>query len=411
MSCNVCLENYNKTTHNKIVCDFCEYHTCKTCCQKYILKSYQQPHCMNCKREWVRKILVNKFSQKFIDNDLKKHQQQILFDTERSLLPTTQAVVEQLNTQKKIIQEIEIVEKQIRELKLHSKQLRSKLNSKEKNQTQFVQKCRNGECRGFLSTQWKCGTCNFWTCPDCHEIKGTSKDCVHTCKTENVETVKLLKQDTKPCPKCGVQIFKTEGCQQMFCTQCHTAFHWKTGKLETVVHNPHYFEWLRQNGTGHIDRNPLDIQCGRELDDRFIRSMVRLNADNHFVNICRKILHIRQVDVPRFVVDRIGGNEDLRIQYLKNEIDEDKFKSMIQRRNKQHNKNHEIINILGMFVSTITDIIYRYVDNLKTTGFNNTIQYKNEIDNLRDYVNNHLEEIGNVYKNKVYKINGYFVLV
>lgn len=411
MSCNICFEEFNKTNHKQITCDFCNFDSCKTCCEKFILESNQQPYCMNCKREWSRKILVNKFPQKFIDNELKKHQENILFDTEKALLPNTQIEIEHLLAQKKIADEINkhIDEMSNIHLKIESLRLELKNIQHNKERSVFVKKCTNNDCRGFLSSQWKCGICNHWTCQDCHEIKGTSKDSPHTCKQENVDTVKLLNKDSKQCPKCNIHIYKIDGCNQMFCTQCHTAFDWKTGKLETKIHNPHYFEWLKQSG--NLERNPLDIQCGREIDERFIISLIKQNADYKFVDISRRILHIFSVDLPRFSTDRINGNQDLRIQYLRNEIDEIKFKSMIQRRNKQFNKNREITNVLSMFVNSITDIIYRYLDNYKKTGLNLISEYMLEIDNLKEYVNNNLEDISSIYKCKTYKINNKFELV
>ena len=76
----------------------------------------------------------------------------------------------------------------------------------------------------------------------------------------------MLAKDSKPCPKCQSLIFKINGCDQMWCTQCHTAFSWKTGKLEKNIHNPHFYEWQRKNGGGAAPRNPGDFECGRELD-------------------------------------------------------------------------------------------------------------------------------------------------
>ena len=125
----------------------------------------------------------------------------------------------------------------------------------------FVRACPAGDCRGFLSQVWKCGMCDNWTCPDCHEVKGLEKDGPHMCDPNSVETAKMLAKDSRPCPKCASVIFKIDGCDQMFCTQCHTAFSWRTGRVEMgTIHNPHYYEYQRQRGT--VPRNPGDVPCG-----------------------------------------------------------------------------------------------------------------------------------------------------
>ena len=108
----------------------------------------------------------------------------------------------------------------------------------------------------------------MWTCPECHVIKGLSRDAVHTCNENDVATAKLLNSDTKPCPSCRTPIFKIMGCDQMWCTQCHTGFSWRTGMIQNShIHNPHYFEWQRQQTDGNILRNQGDIECGRDLSD------------------------------------------------------------------------------------------------------------------------------------------------
>jgi hypothetical protein len=93
---------------------------------------------------------------------------------------------------------------------------------------QFIRKCPVTDCRGFLSTRWKCDVCENYICIDCNEIK---KGDDHVCDPNAVETMKLLKSDTKPCVKCGAMIFKISGCSQMWCPDCHTAFDWNTGKI------------------------------------------------------------------------------------------------------------------------------------------------------------------------------------
>jgi hypothetical protein len=76
----------------------------------------------------------------------------------------------------------------------------------------FVMKCPASDCRGFLSTAYKCGTCQLWACSDCLVIKGPDKDCPHTCDESVKASVAMIIKESKPCPKCGERISKIDGC-------------------------------------------------------------------------------------------------------------------------------------------------------------------------------------------------------
>ena len=64
MSCAICCENFNKSLRSKITCPYCEFETCRTCCETYIL-SESIPKCMKpeCGKEWSRKFLRENFIQ------------------------------------------------------------------------------------------------------------------------------------------------------------------------------------------------------------------------------------------------------------------------------------------------------------------------------------------------------------
>ena len=74
---------------------------------------------------------------------------------------------------------------------------------------EFIMRCPAEGCRGFLSTAYKCGVCEKSTCPECIEVLGDNE---HTCNPASVESAKMIKKETRPCPKCGTRIFKLEGC-------------------------------------------------------------------------------------------------------------------------------------------------------------------------------------------------------
>lgn len=414
MSCNICDEKYNKSTRCEIKCDFCDFSACKICQKKYILSVSVDVHCMNCKKDWDRQILINKFDRTFIDKQYNSHRERILFDREKAMLPATQPYVEKELACEKLNEEILQLSEQISQLQIlrnaKISEKRKLLNFDVQEKKLFVRKCPFENCKGFLSSQWKCSLCENFTCKNCNEIKGTTIDHPHDCDKNNIETVKLLEKDTKSCPGCGTGIFKIEGCSQMFCTECHTAFDWKTGKIETGnIHNPHYFEYLRK--TGNIERNIREIRCGREIDNQYavyvidtLRTKLTKNSLDVIIKIIRNILHIRFVELDKFSVDRIQNNLDLRISYMRNKLNEEQFKNKLQKREKDIQKKREITNILTMYINCMTEILYRYME--KLSNFDQMFQ---EMSEIKEYSNQCFANISNIYKCKKYQINKDFV--
>jgi hypothetical protein len=322
--CNICTEKYNKTSRIIIKC-VCDFECCRSCAKTYILGLDEEPSCMSCKVYWDRKFISKNFTKDFLSKEYKKHRENLLFQKEIAMLPATQPYAEReiemiklrdsifpmnkrrnaindilrpLRYEYERISQIHYTDKEARiqaqkrwvELKREMavlvqekdalndmiRRVKSSINpepEKIEEKKVFVRKCPNGNCMGFLSTSLKCGLCNCWGCADCREVKGfTDEECrAHRCDPNTVATIRSLRNDTKPCPSCSAMIFKIEGCDQIYCVQCHTAFSWRTLRIDNgPIHNPHYFEYQRRINGGVMPRNPLDIQCGRELDHHFI---------------------------------------------------------------------------------------------------------------------------------------------
>jgi hypothetical protein len=322
-----------------------------------------------CSKEWNRKFLVANFTKKFMTDTYKNHREKILLDEQRALLPATQPIVERQLEAERFTRRIAELTKEVRYLTYE----RDKLNATSVTNTRrmFVRACPDAECRGFLSTQWKCGICEKFTCNKCHDVIGISKDTEHTCDPANIATAELLNSDTKSCPTCGTGIHKIEGCDQMFCTICHTAFSWITGRLETHIHNPHYYELMRRMG-GNIQRNPNEVICGREINHIFTGQLVNeMNIHRipksqikYITNICQRISHNRFDILPRYRVDHVLNHQDLRVAYLRKYIDEREFKMRLQRMDKKTNMQREIYDILNVVQNAVTDILYRYHDKI-----------------------------------------------
>ena len=299
--CKICYEKYNKSNHMPIKCVSCDFEACRQCHSTFILDATNAiPNCMNCHKELQREFLVENFTQKFVTQDWKKHREQIIFQRERALLPTRQPIAEMVRRKDALKRENDELLKQMNELRARQYQCQREIgnidyririgpaadaNPNPRNASgsasaphaaAFIRPCPNtaSNCRGFLSTQWKCNLCNMWACKDCHEIKGTTQDTPHVCNPDNLASAKLIDAETRPCPKCGARVFKISGCNQMFCTACNDcAFDWVTGRIETIIHNPHYFEFQRQRNGGQAPRVLGDILCGREVDHGTIHTI------------------------------------------------------------------------------------------------------------------------------------------
>jgi hypothetical protein len=443
--CSICCETYNKSTRAEILCMYCKFPSCRSCCQTYILGE-TTAKCMNesCGKEWIRKFITDSFPATFINGPLKKHRENVLFDRERALLPATQPYAEALKQIKNNDNEIMNIFKMINDLNrrrndlairqrllkenpVHAVEIGEEnlnIDNDKQPRRNFIKACPVDECRGFLSSQWKCGLCETWTCPDCNIIIGKSKDAPHTCDPNNIESAKMLKAETKPCPKCAASIFKIDGCDQMWCTQCHTAFSWNTGRIETKIHNPHYYEWLRKT-QGSVPRDPLDIPdndrgyCAEgDVGPRMIRILQTIISNKKRKDdglsdlysskiswMIRNIVHYREVVIRDTNNDYEEKNRKLRISYLMNEITEDMLKTKLQQTEKRYNKKNEEMNVYRLVCDGSSDIIRRFVHYLQTTnGTDNDINYIiiDEIKPLVDYANECLCDISKTYGGKTF---------
>lgn len=449
-SCDICAEKYNRSNRLPITC-YCGFKCCRKCIKTFILDKNDDAACMSCKQPFARKFMSENFEKSFMNNQYKKLRENILFDRTLALLPATQPHVEKKLKLDSLNKERINIEQEIANLKTKLQNVYINIRDQHESEKiveerkEFIRQCPNNDCKGFLSSSLKCELCNKWTCAECREIKGNTKDAEHECDKDIVESVKLMKKDTKPCPKCASPIFKLAGCDAMYCIQCDVSFSWKTLRIiNGVVHNPEYFDKMRRLNNGEegssapIPRNPNDILCGREIDNHFIRNLsfyckkipnktdidtieeiphhiFRQNNIQHFVKhgnyfreitqkideyiiyVARSVIHIRSVEQNRFRNNNLTDNMDLRINYMLNIIDKDNLKTNLQKREKKEQKNNDINGVLTLYVNCMTDLFYRLIDDIK--------EYKNilsEMHELRTITNDILQEISVTYKCKQY---------
>ena len=452
--CNICCETFNKSTRDKICCPCtnCDFSACKICTRTYLLSTIKIPSCMKCNGSWNEDFLKEKLNKIFIDGEYKQHRMKVLLDRQIALLPETMDDVENYKKAKEVLilvkesdKEYSILTKKFNflvrntravdklkpEYKQEKDDLKEQLDtanlmrdsyvniyqqrmnlyrgnggafqeSEIKMNRKFIIACPSDDCKGFLDQTFNCPLCDTLVCSECHEKVVENQN--HKCSKEAIATVKALQKETRSCPKCAVPIFKIDGCDQIWCVQCKTAFSWNTGEIETGrIHNPHYYEFLRKGGV--LQREPGDNPCGgiREynLEIQNILGVIYVASctTNHGLNTfyCQDTTDYKYVekrlkdidsimgcihryygDIEHYITNsRIYVNTDCpyklrhnRVKYLLNEINKDqlaKFSYLEERKRMFYTEMIHIRELLNNYFQDLYNDYYDDVQNLKTT--------------------------------------------
>lgn len=401
---------------------------------------------MSCKKEWNYETMMQLFPKSFVTTSLKEHRRNQLFERELSLMPATQPYVErevqvrnlrQHNAQctldvKKLkvryqelvmehgnrrVPEKALIKEQINELYVDIHEANMELNRllysnhtiAAVKQPKITRHCPANDCRGFLNTKWECGVCNSKACSECHELLDPNNR-EHKCKPEDVETAKMLMQDSKPCPGCAVLIFKISGCNQMWCSNCGTTFDWTTLRIDRGhIHNPEYFRALHAGHLPFANRanNNADV-CGNNMPPDYqvvshINSIKNLPQISRTVLIefYRKIRHYDQVFRARYRYNIIEENRDLRIKYMLKDIDADILKRRLQLREKATNKCTAIMQVLDMVIAMGTGLFHDLILNNQVKFMETKIT---EFEQLTQYGQKCLDNVSRTYDCEVPKL-------
>jgi hypothetical protein len=285
------------------------------------------------------------------------------------------------------------------------------VGEEKKEARKFIMPCPNDDCRGYLSSQYKCDLCEHHTCSKCFELIGLSKEeSGHECKPENIESAEFIKKQSKPCPCCGTRISKIDGCDQMWCTQCHKAFSWNTGKVITgTIHNPHFYQFQRENGGGTMVRNPGDVVCGglpesRDINSKLTRSKIPLDKTKLITTVSN--IHRLQHHFTAFTVTPLRTNvreeqnfEKERIQYILKEINREELGTKVIRKDNARRKQTALLHICELFTTVAIDMFQKILlsENVGMAFAEELEQRVDEYDNLRQYCNEHFKEISILY--------------
>ena len=462
--CVICCENINKR-RTEISCLHCDKKCCSSCFAMRLLSP--EPNCMFCNKV-IPDDFINENMTMTFNCSHREHKYQQQFIREKSLLPETQHGAEREKTARGIesrillqIQneipyvrteiytigrqldikeqnkekeqdknkikvmknEIQEKKKELKTRKKHLKDLSKQISSskeqililrrvrrdepKEKEkEIKYTRACPDGDCRGFMSSAYKCGTCEKYFCSDCHIVKSSRDDKEHMCNEDIKASVKMINLDSKPCPKCSSYIYRTEGCSLMWCVKCHTQFDWHTLKIKNGYnHNPEYFRYLRENGK-NVPRNPYDNarNCNDIPGYFMINSVLEPLGIRSYSwdRIYRHRLHIIDI-VMRGLPERVEMIDcsDLRIGYLLSDYDEEKWKRKYFARLKKNEIDHERYKVYDMYCNVIKD---NFLNLMTETTVETFVTFKDSCKQIEEYADEQLLKINKKYnsKNKAY---------
>jgi hypothetical protein len=411
-TCNVCCSKYNKSTHSTVKCYFpsCSFEACKECVRTYLTGTANDPHCMKCRNKWNIEFSKSALNASFMEKDYRQHRRTILTEMTIAKIPEYYEgalryakISDSDKRMAQIMTQIDEHRTQIHELYREYNTIVNEMGNPSSTARKFVMQCQTAECRGMLSTQYKCDLCSKYTCPKCFVAIEGEKD-AHECKQEDVDTVEELRKNTHPCPNCGMRISKIDGCDQMWCIECKTAFSWSKGTIERgVVHNPHYYQWMRERGI-----TEPQAQCGgiagfnasaRRISDLlsdcvnsrriphifcevfenanmtmrnsiekympFYESRVKpymaetklmnnaiIANLRYLTNFHRYVIHIEQVEMNPLAnnIRARGENHRMIYQYILNQVDKEQLAEDLIRTDNMNMKDRAYLDILDAFV-------------------------------------------------------------
>jgi len=457
VECQVCFDNVK--SDNSLTCCFCENVLCKNCITNWMTEK-KAFTCPLCNKLFTRHFIVSHFGKAFM-RKFNVVEKEMLLVREKLMIPEYSKflhIPEQIEQRKKELATVHTEYMEYRKMNIkelnENDELQNLLgeNFKKRDLERFyirqetiikddisaleniiingrldtqattstttttikpICPCPFNECKGYVrDNDYKCCICEKEICKKCYI--NINKDEEHTCKKEDIETVEQILKESKPCPTCGTRISKTEGCDQMFCIMCDTAFSWNTGAIDKGrIHNPEYYRKLREKNI-EIPREQGDNPCanrnirdGYVLLSTYVRNAVLDNKIAKYIGCINTRILDKLTSLITIVNHNFEGIESitrntnghntlpLKINYLKNKIDEDKFITEIHEDHTRKVFCNEIVQEMQDNCNTLEFLLFKcneYIDSYVRCITHNPDNY-NKYDLMRFCYDQYLKEV------------------
>jgi hypothetical protein len=222
--------------------------------------------------------------------------------------------------------------------------------------------CPLAECRGYISDKGECGSCKQIVCIKCREVEGEKK---HKCDPAVLASLKMIEQQSKPCPKCKVGIEKSQGCAHMFCTFCRTHFDWNSLRIldQNQSTNFHYinapslqtFRAEAPGGDCMVEFNfyiPFDIAASAEY-----------SALAHAFGHERKRLIFMKRSL--FNEDKMNRKHEenlikYRMLYIKKDIEKEEYMKKVWNEEQSYEKSLTMLSAWSLYLENMAYIIVEW---------------------------------------------------
>lgn len=274
-----------------------------------------------------------------------------------------------------------------------------------------------------------CKLCNSKICCNCNKELLDN----HVCNEDDLISVLSIKQGAKNCPGCGIPIFKNDGCDHMFCVNCHCMFNWSNLKITKTTTNPLYYEWMRNRGLTPARNDQEEYNRTMGFCDNSIYNGKQILTLVIKYNITKyDIRYYNLANIFEFLTNyslhSIDDYNKIRIKYLLNLLNEDEYKTNISKYDIETYYINEYNDIFNTFRFNINDILHNLFNQLKHIIYNddddelcnideNKIKNiisdnSNNIQKFIDQFNNNMKEYKNltILSRKSYLINNNWFL-
>lgn len=440
--CPSCREAFTPHARRPVACPACAAEFCVPCVQKYLLGVMGEAKCMGCRRAWDVDFLRSTLPKTWLLGPYRAHREDVLLERERARLPASQVLVTNYEAAQGAKRKIAEMEEERMELLRRKEFLESRLawdraqvlamkRSKytraysspddppapavpapaSDDRPRYVAPCPVGTCRGFVSTAWECGTCRARVCQHCGEPSGEGDGppragaaAPHACDPAVAANHRAVLGESRACPGCAARIYRVDGCYQMWCTRCHCAFDWNDGSVLTGhVHNPHLTEWRRANpGAAPARACAEGLPSWADVDDAVHLAQTRgLLAEHAHRDLARVHSRAGRAAVRARALRREAGlyepeevrDADLRLRYLRRELDEPAWKRALQRREKKRERAEAVARIHETFAAAAGDLFRGAVEAGARDDARGVASWVAQVDGLCEYVDGLLQTL------------------